>query len=101
MYRTEHEMTESGLRRRLSEAFSNKRLEDPPDDLRTELDAFVDECWSQGDPPERMLLKLKAMIAEARLAAHAPKRQPSSDAEQAFVQQLVADCIASYYKDRG
>lgn len=91
-------MTESGLRRRLIETFSKLHLDGLSDDLRTELDAFVNECRNQGDPPERVLLKLKAMIAEARAAAQAPKRL-KSEAEQAFVQRLVADCIASYYKE--
>lgn len=60
------------------------------------IDAFVGECRSEGDPPERVLLKLKDVMLDAR-AGHAGQRLQSVP-EQRLKERLVAHCIACYYR---
>ena len=92
-------MTESTLRRRLEDAFSQPIAEGDLSNVLTDaLDAFVRECRVNGDPPERVLLKVKAIVAEIRKGQSGGRRMPTR-AEQAFTERLIARCITSYYEE--
>ena len=94
-------MTEATLRQRLDDAFSAHPLEgDLPHAVWEALDAFVVECRDGGDPPERVLLKLKAIIADVRPATRGSMLRFPTRGEQAFTDRLIAQCITSYFDRR-
>ncbi len=60
--------------------------------LHVEVDAFVLHLRSTGDPPERMLVKLKTFLP--RPSSHSPDR----DDFDALIEDVVRWGIAAYYR---
>lgn len=92
-------MPDSAVHRRLRDLLSTERLDDGlSPSARAALETFVGECRAMGDPPERVLLKLKAVIAEARAGISNAERRLQAGGEQAFKERLIGLCIECYYR---
>ena len=92
-------MPDSAVLHRLRDVLSKQRLdEELSPGVREVLEAFVVACRADGDPPERVLLSLKAIIAEARAGIPPAERRLQADTEQTFKERLVSLCVECYYR---
>ena len=62
--------------------------------VREAICDFVAELKGAGVPPERMLVQVKEVIAEAR-RAHSDRDR---EADQEFLQRVIKWCIDEYYR---
>src|SRR3954464_5499626 len=58
---------------------------------------FATACRTDGDSPERVLIRLKGILTDARAHAPWPKNDRGFDTERDFTQHIISLCIESYY----
>ncbi len=82
-----------------AELAAHDRRRGVPPSLQQAIDDFAWSCRTNGDSPERVLLTLKAIIAQAEAARPEHLQADPADRRRAS-ETLVALCIECYYRDR-
>ncbi len=93
------ELRHRTFERLTAELAAHDRRRGVPASLQQAIDDFAWSCRTNGDSPERVLLTLKAIIAEAEAAR--PESSQADPAERRRASEaLIALCIECYYRDR-
>ncbi len=87
------------LERLTAELAAHDRRRGVPPSLQEAIDDFAWSCRTNGDSPERVLLTLKAIIAEAEAARREWPQVDPADRRRTS-ETLIALCIECYYRDR-
>lgn len=92
----EHQLPANEAARRLSRVLQQEPITNPMPsaEARVAICDLVRDLKGAGLPPERVLIRVKQVVA----GAWSEHRSRESDYEQRFLQQLITWCIEEYYR---